>query len=358
MDYICSIIGIIMIASVSIKNFKSIVNIELPLGRVNVLIGENGCGKSNILEGIAFGAAAATDRLGREFLVNRGIRVTEPAFMYSAFDGSDKEIIIEINHSEFNNIHLHLHIKHNNEAKPKQWELLPMKDEASDRTDSLEVLLETFLIYSLEESVLRRFDADTGIFPFGRHGEGLLAYLKELSREEDGDKILAEIQENLLVLDWFESLEIPKTVFSQDFTIYVKDRYISETLQTFDQRSTNEGFLYLLFYLTLFISDETPAFFAIDNIESSLNPKMCREVMKRFTQLARKHNKQVIMTTHSPSVLDGLNIDNDDERLFVVRRNIDGHTKINRVKYNNDQTDMPLSEAWVNGYLGGLPENF
>jgi predicted ATP-dependent endonuclease of OLD family len=80
--------------------------------------------------------------------------------------------------------------------------------------------------------------------------------------------------------------------------------------------------------------------------------------MKRFTQLARKHNKQVIMTTHSPSVLDGLNIDNDDERLFVVRRNIDGHTKVNRVKYNNDQTDMPLSEAWVNGYLGGLPENF
>lgn len=188
--------------------------------------------------------------------------------------------------------------------------------------------------------------------------EGLLAYLKELSRKEDGDKILAEIQENLLVIDWFESLEIPKTVFSQDFTIHVKDRYISETLQTFDQRSTNEGFLYLLFYLTLFISDETPAFFAIDNIESALNPKMCREVMKRFTQLARKHNKQVIMTTHSPSVLDGLNIDNDDERLFVVRRNIDGHTKINRVKYNNDRMDMPLSEAWVDGYLGDYRKTF
>ncbi|KAA6329309.1 DNA replication and repair protein RecF [termite gut metagenome] len=351
-----------MIASVSIKNFKSIVNLELPLGRINVLIGENGCGKSNILEGITFGAAAATDRLGREFLVNRGIRVTEPAFMYSAFEGSDEEIIIEIYNSELDD-HLCLHIKHNNEAKPRQWELLPMENKASEffrywDIESLKDLLEHFLIYSLEESVLRRFDVDTGIFPFGRNGGGLLAYLKELSRKEDGDKILAEIQENLLVIDWFESLEIPKTVFSQDFTIHVKDRYISETLQTFDQRSTNEGFLYLLFYLTLFISDETPAFFAIDNIESALNPKMCREVMKRFTQLARKHNKQVIMTTHSPSVLDGLNIDNDDERLFVVRRNIDGHTKINRVKYNNDRMDMPLSEAWVDGYLGGLPENF
>ena len=40
--------------------------------------------------------------------------------------------------------------------------------------------------------------------------------------------------------------------------IKIKDRYLEDGLQYFDQRSANEGFLYLLFYLTLFISDETP----------------------------------------------------------------------------------------------------
>ena len=47
-----------MITKVQIENFKSIEKLSLPLGRVNVLIGENGCGKTNILEGIAMAAAA------------------------------------------------------------------------------------------------------------------------------------------------------------------------------------------------------------------------------------------------------------------------------------------------------------
>jgi predicted ATPase len=218
--------------------------------------------------------------------------------------------------------------------------------------------LEEFLIYSLEESALRHFGRDSGIFPFNKNGDGLLAYLKELSQKASNGKIIEEIKDNLLLLDWFEDLEIPPTLFSNDYTINVKDRYINETLRAFDQRSTNEGFLYLLFYFTLFISDETPSFFAIDNIESSFNPKMCRKVTEQLIRLAEEHNKQVIVTTHSPSVLDGLDIDKDDERLFVVRRNIDGHTKVNRVKYKNDRTNMPLSEAWIKGYLGGLPDNF
>ena len=40
-----------MINSVSIKNYKSVVDVSLPLGRFNLQIGANGCGKSNILEG-------------------------------------------------------------------------------------------------------------------------------------------------------------------------------------------------------------------------------------------------------------------------------------------------------------------
>lgn len=216
----------------------------------------------------------------------------------------------------------------------------------------------SFLIFSIEESVLRKFDAENAIHPLGRNGEGLFAYLKEISQKENGVEIIQEIKENLLVLDWFDDLEIPSEQLSNEFSLKIKDRYVEDTIRYFDQRSTNEGFLYLLFYLTLFISSETPAFFAIDNIESSFNPKLCREITKRLISLAKKHNKQVIVTTHSPAVLDGLNIANDDERLFVVRRSIDGYTKVNRVEYKTQEINLPLSEAWLKGYLGGLPENF
>ena len=37
-----------MLETLSIKNFKSIADDTIELGRVNVFIGENGCGKSNI----------------------------------------------------------------------------------------------------------------------------------------------------------------------------------------------------------------------------------------------------------------------------------------------------------------------
>lgn len=397
-----------MIKSISIKNFKSIVDLTVDLGQFNVFIGENGCGKSNILEGISLGAAASVHKLDREFFANRGIRYTEPFFMYSAFDNNDNRYIyIDISFSESSINNKNFKLRYNTNLKPAQWEdlsfnemieklhetiskielttikdkLPSLKIEKSDiqklmsqfnenlkkinlNTNKLEFTvpsfnnsLQNYNIFSLEESILRKFDADNAIHPLGRNGEGLFAYLKEISQKENGIEILKEIKENLCILDWFDDLEIPKDQLSNEFSLRVKDKYINDTLHFFDQRSTNEGFLYLLFYLTLFISDDTPSFFAIDNLEASFNPKLCREITKRLILLAKQHNKQVIVTTHSPAILDGLDITNDNERLFVIRRNIDGYTKANRIEYKTD-TNLALSEAWLKGYIGGLPENF
>jgi AAA15 family ATPase/GTPase len=84
-----------MITEFEVQNYKSLKSLHLPLGRVNVLIGENGSGKSNILEAIALGAAEASNKLDNEFLYSRGIRVTpNPVFMRAAFDldNTTKEI--------------------------------------------------------------------------------------------------------------------------------------------------------------------------------------------------------------------------------------------------------------------------
>ena len=86
-----------MFTEVQIENYKSIQSLKIGLGRVNVFIGENGCGKSNILEAIALAGAAAGNKLDNEFLAPRGIRVTEPEFMRSAFDKENITKHIEIN---------------------------------------------------------------------------------------------------------------------------------------------------------------------------------------------------------------------------------------------------------------------
>ena len=217
--------------------------------------------------------------------------------------------------------------------------------------------LEQFLIYSLEESKLRKSDNSNRIYPLGRHGEGLFAYLKDLSQKPDALEIFNEIKENLKVLDWFDDMQIPTGQLSNEFNLKLKDCYLAETMSYFDQHSTNEGFLYLLFYLTLVISDETPRFFAIENIDTAFNPKLCKEVTRRIIELAKKHDKQIIATTHNAAVLDGMDLYNDDVRLHVVRRNVDGYTKTNRVQLKDNMT-VSLSEAWLKGLLGGLPDNF
>lgn len=85
-----------MLRTLTIKNFKSIVDLTLELGRFNVFIGENGCGKSNILEAVAMVAGVEGDRLSNEDLMLRGMRVAKPSMMSNAFVGAPADALIEI----------------------------------------------------------------------------------------------------------------------------------------------------------------------------------------------------------------------------------------------------------------------
>jgi predicted ATPase len=372
---------------------------------VNVLIGENGCGKSNILEAIAFAAAAASGTLNHELLAHRGIRATEPQLMRSAFaaEYGDREIRIagrgtppvEFDLSMTIDLFTSLDIRGTRvrRASPvalpipyyltswKSLDNLASEDvrgaigqgkeeftaevleaatrKTRERKAERHSSLVDFRIYAPENSALRFFQIESQVSPVGVDGTGLYAYLKALSANEHSARF-AEITERLTLLDWFERLEIPKAPVALERKIDIRDRYLAEGA-LFDQRSANKGFLFLLFYFTLFISPHTPTFFAVDNIDASLNPKLCAELMRQVVELAEKHNKQVILTTHNPAVLDGLNLRDDEQRLLVAHRNIDGHTKVHRVDSPKPIEGVPpvaLSDAFMRGYIGGLPENF
>ncbi len=143
--------------------------------------------------------------------------------------------------------------------------------------------------------------------------------------------------------------------------LQIKDRFLDSKVESFDQRSANEGFLFVLFYFSLLISDKTPNFFAIDNVESSLNPKLCTKLIKSMAELSKKHKKQIIVTTHNPSILDGLDLNDEEQKLFLVYRNNLGRTilrEIEKPKPLAGQEPIKLSEAFLRGYIGGLPKNF
>ena len=381
-----------MLKEVRIQNYKSIQKLKLELGRVTVLIGENGCGKSNILEAIALASAAADDKLDNEFLVSRGIRVTEPQLMRSAFEkeNSTKDIGIELSG---NNAEIKFVLQNNNQPYSK-WRKRennyyktsenPVDLEKAirqQRQDSLldyniflynqnkhyvstitnfKIPIQEFIIYSPENQALRTFEKEGQIQPLGINGEGLFKLLKVLS-SDDKQEHLIQIKKKLQLIDWFQDFEASPNLSSIQNSLQIKDRYLDPDLAYFDQRSSNEGFLFLLFYCALFISDITPNFFAIDNIDASLNPRLCRRLMQELVELATKYDKQVIFTTHNPAVLDGLDLEDDEQRLLVISRNQLGYTKARRIlgpKPLEGQEPVELSEAFLRGYIGGLPKNF
>lgn len=399
-----------MIKEIRIENYKSIQKLKLNLGRVTVLIGENGCGKSNILEAIALASAAANDKLDNEFLVSRGIRVTDPKFMRSAFEKNNITQQIKFYLEGINQETTFGCALQNNNAPYSKWDVneeesiqlqvssnemkhiinklmseikIAYREDEEHYVDirdydflikshlnqeklrikerNIKLLnLEQFLIYSPENYHLRIFEKEGQIQPLGIKGEGLFKLLKILDSDKKKEK-LNEIKEKIKLIDWFEDFEINKSLFETEKNFKIQDRYLDPALSYFDQKSANEGFLFLLFYFTLFVSSDTPKFFAIDNIDASLNPKLCNQLIKELVKLAQKYYKQVIFTTHNPAILDGLNLDDDEQRLFVIYRNQLGHTKAKRIlkpEPLEGQEPVKLSEAFMRGYLGGLPKGF
>ncbi|MCU0321254.1 MAG: ATP-binding protein [Chitinophagaceae bacterium] len=417
-----------MINKIHIKNFKSVYDLEIELGRFNVFIGENGCGKTNILEAIAFGGTilnteSLDGKLPNERLFLKGFRNAEtidslrPQFnlqrknsemTYEVFfspeeylkfsinkkieaaissyskksnkiiDETEVKAVIKKSNSLLDKVLITLKkmeeqnkVKENKQLENNEKKQLDnLRVEVSVVTEHLnkfiknaEIVKKTksvkslnrFILFAPENSYLRKFEDEFQSDEIGFRGDGLFKVFKKIYFNEP--KLLSEIIKNLGIIDWFKNLEIPDDNFPGESKIKIEDKYLMKDSLFLDQKTANEGFLFLLFYLTLFISKDTPNFFAIDNIEASFNPKLCVELTKNLTKLSKEHKKQAIVTTHNPFILDGLDLSDDNQRLFVVRRNLDGHTIATRVKPTS-KTDLKLSEAWMRGYIGGLPENF
>jgi len=350
-----------MINKVTIENYKSIKKLSIDLASVNVFIGANGSGKSNILEGIAIGAAAANRKLDNEFLALRGIRISDPRLMRNAFDveDTDKSIQIGFKNGEYET---EFTIKNENTNYSKWLVENPdyltideivnslefetkgdivaeaiAKQTAKNVLSQLERIdthpigkdLKDFMIYSPENNELRKFETESQIEPLGIYGEGLFKLVQSMDEKERH-----ELKSNLEIIDWFEDFYVNENSSTNEKRIQLKDRFIDDEISFFDQRR-------------------------IDNVDNALNPKLCTDVLKAFVKLSPKHEKQVLLTTHNPAILDGMNLNDTNQRLYVVFRNLEGITKIKRIdeKSFDASGNVRLSEAFARGYIGGLNES-
>ena len=354
-----------MVDRIDIKNFKSIAQAYMPLGRVNVFIGANGSGKSNILEAVGMAAAIRNGEVALDSLVQRGVRIARPDLMINSFYGQLSSRLIRVSFHEGETMASYdiQRLKDSDIYAPWLVSGVSVHQE-EEEMKILEEKIYRYAIYSPDIDALRGLTYGATLYPLGLHGEGLDVLLGQLPK---GDMtVIRNIVKQFV--PWVDDMTFDfEGIYKfqgyklgrSKSDLYFRDSFMQKKNNLFSAENANEGVLVLLFYLALLVSKSTPKFFAIDNIETGLNPRLCRHLMKVIGRLAAEYDKQLLITTHNPAVLDGINLNGDGSHLFVVERSDEGDTRINELKLKPvTEKKMKLSEMWMNGLIGGIPEEF
>ena len=354
-----------MIDRIVIRNFKSIEDVDFELGRLNVLIGANGSGKSNILEAIGMVAAKSGNTVELDNMAQRGVRIAMPELMVNSFYGKVASRSIKLKFENRDGYVNYTLRKRDEESIYTPWDVdFSSLIRKTMSLDEFESQYSRYVIYSPSVDALRGLSSSSKLYPIGLHGEGLDVLMYQMSRDE-----IAQVERIAnRYITWLDDLVYDAEgdmklrgykLGRSNSNLYFNDRYMQKKNKFFSAENANEGALILLFYLVLMVSKATPRFFAIDNIDSGLNPRLCRALVKEIAILAAENGKQVIITTHNPAVLDGLRLGDPDTKLFAVDRSDSGSTRMNEIRVK-PQTErrMKLSEMWMNGMIGGVPNEF
>ena len=389
-----------MLETLVVRTFKSLEDVTVHLGLVNVFIGANGSGKSNLLEALGVLSAAADGKVGDQALLARGVRPGVPSLYKSAFPVTPgKKVPPHLYFGAYGSsanyeVSLHNPLKQPAPAwrfKTERWGTgneksslvgrSPARDKNPERglaalkavdvadgpaLDLLK-LLQDYAIFSPTTSVLRGVSPESQPRqPVGLSGGDLPRAVFGLIRK--GDAHNERISRDLMdMVDWADKIVVvssaPASGSRFKTVIRFRDRFMRIDRGMLSAQDVSEGVLYALFLAVISGHKECPALCAVDNADHGLNPRFARSLMKNLCQwyMDADEPRQILMTTHNPLVLDGLPLQDDRVRLFTVSRTSSGRTSVRRVEINEGllkqaKAGWTLSRLWVMGHLGGVPD--
>lgn len=391
-----------MIEQLTVNSFKSVESVEVELGQVNVFIGANGSGKSNLLEALGVLSAAADGKVNDQTLLQRGVRPGVPSLYKSAFSTRMPPCIsfAAANSQSRYEVSLRDPLKEPNPAwrfKTERWQegatiLVARSSAAKSKPNpelgaaafkaldssfdspALKLLkhLQGYVIFEPTTPVLRGVASEPRPRkPVGMSGGQLPMAVKDLFSSATRDEYVRRVYDEVLgLIDWAESfgaatatgIPLSPSAAASPHIIRFEDRYMRKNRNVLSGYDASEGALYVLFMAVIAAHEQSPTLCAIDNADHGLNPRLARSLFNRVCgwYLDAPVPRQVLLTTHNPLVLDGLPLQDDRVRLFTVSRTNSGRTSVRRIEVDDallakGREGWTLSRLWVMGHLGGVP---
>lgn len=228
-------------------------------------------------------------------------------------------------------------------------------------------ILDSFVnlkIYQPEPSQLKKPIAlNTDKF-VNSDASNLVAFLDNMD-DEFPDVIKAINQDLTTCIPEFKDIRFRK-ISPSEKQLGLRDKY--DKIYWSDELS--EGTLYFLALLAIVHQPNPPKLLLLEEPEKGIHPRRIDEVIDLIFKLAYEKEIQVMMTTHSPLVLDKFK--DIPEAVFVFDKNEEGATEIRNLEKDilipkeeaqEKQGIQPIDYTrsmgsnWLMGFFGGVPHN-
>ena len=368
-----------MIRKVAISNYRSLgKDVVVEPGALSVFIGPNASGKSNVLRALTFMRNAVIDGLPAAVTTEKGIDAVRRRSSGRPFDvhmrvelglesgPASYEFIITGDRLEEYRVKSeaamvqHAGKVYRFERNGNEWSgpdgLGPRMDEQSlamtalggtRQFKPLADFLAGMTVYSIFPDILRgpqKFDPRR---PMREHGENWVSVLREAIRDRNiKDDLLAGLHK--LTGD-IEDIRVTSAAgyLIAEFKQHTKNQ---KSKRWFGAAQQSDGTLRVAGLLTALLQEPPLPVIAIEEPELTVHPGALPLLFDYLRQASAR--SQVLMTTHSPLLLDLIDVDRD--AVFVVERS-QGKTTVQRV--GNEQLQpirdrlLTLGDLFVSGDL-------
>jgi predicted ATPase len=352
----------------SVKGYKSIKAQDIPLTQMNVLIGQNGAGKSNFISLFRFLRNIIEGRLKNYSLKND----IDKILFYGIKETKEIRITIEVSPFLFYQINLAPNIKGTLYVSsefcgtPKGSDIttlenITLSEEESGLSKKIKEFKSAEEVYNvLKEWRVYHFHDTTesaGVKKFGSLADNLFLfedasnlaaflYLLKHTQEEYYERIVKTVQ---LVIPFFKDFVLrPNPLNEDNIRLEWNDKYSDKT---FTANELSDGSLRFICMATLLLQKNLPKMILLDEPELGLHPS----AITILAGLLRKASKrsQVIVSTQSVSLVNEF----DAEDIIVVE-NKDAETTFKRLEPEKLETwlnDYALGDLWDKNIIGGNP---